>query len=455
MSEETRMIIGLIVGMILLIIMVVKTKVHVFPALIISAVVIGLVGGMEVKDVTQAIPDGFSKTLASIGVIIGFGVMLGKLLEDSKATKVMSDALIRLLGKNKEEEALAVVGFITSLSIFCSSGFVILSPLVKGLSRKTKKSVVSLGIALAGGLVLSHSIIPPAVGPMGVATAFGANISKMILFGTIACIPSFFAIVIYARYMGKKIYQIPDESGKMLRTEAEINSLVIAQSVEKEDLPKTWKAFAPIVIPILLIFANSILSALHMTNGLVGEVLYFLGTPVIALGIGLLLAIYLLTPHMTRQETLGAMDNGLKASGKLMLLVGGGGILGQIIQVSGLGDYIANAIVKTAIPAILLPFIVSVLIRLIQGSGTVAMLTAASVVTPMLGTLGLDPVFASLAACTGSLIFSYFNDSYFWIINETLGVEDTKSQMRVWTVTTTMICLINLVMLIILNSIFG
>lgn len=455
MSEETRMIVGLILGMILLIIMVVKTKVHVFPALIISAVVIGLIGGMSVADVTQAIPDGFSKTLASIGVIIGFGVMLGKLLEDSKATKVMSNTLIKLLGKNKEEEALAIVGFITSLSIFCSSGFVILSPLVKGLSRKTKKSVVSLGIALAGGLVLSHSIIPPAVGPMGVATAFGANISKMILFGTVSCIPSFIAIVIYARYMGKKIYQIPGEDGKWLKTEEELKTLVVLESNEDEDLPKVWKSFAPIVVPIIFIFAKSILSALNMANGIFGAVIAFLGTPVIALGIGLLLAIYLLTSKMSRQQVLGSMDKGLQASGKLMLLVGGGGILGQIIQVSGLGDYIANAIVQTSIPAILLPFIISVLIRLIQGSGTVAMLTAATVVTPMLGTLGLDPVFASLAACVGSLFFSYFNDSYFWIINETLGVDDTKSQMRVWTVTTTMICLLNLVMLIILNSIFG
>lgn len=455
MSEETRMIVGLIIGMILLIFMVVKTKIHVFPALIISAMVIGLLGGMSVTDLVQCIPDGFSNTLASIGVIIGFGLMLGKILEDSGATKVMSDALIRLLGKNKEEAALAIVGFIISLSIFCSSAFVILTPLVKGLSRKSKKSMVGLGIALAAGAVLSHSIVPPAVGPMGVCTAFGANISKMILFGTISCIPSFFALVLYAKYMGKQIYQIPGENGQWLRTDAEIAALTISETEEDENLPAVWKAFAPIVIPVVLIFANSILSALHLLNGAAGSALTFFGTPVVALGIGLLLAIYLLTPGMTRQETLNCMDSGLKAAGKLMLLVGGGGILAKVIQVSGLGDFIATSIAQTAIPAILLPFIISVLVRLIQGSGTVAMLTAASVVQPMLGTLGLDPVFAALAACTGSLFFSYFNDSYFWIINETLGVEDTKSQMRVWTVTTTMICLINLVMLLILNMFFG
>lgn len=455
MSAEMQMVLGLIIGMVLLIYLVTKTKVHVFLAMIISAVVIGALGGMPLADITAAIPEGFGGTLKSIGIIIGFGVMLGKLLEDSKATRVMANSLLKLLGKNKEEEALGVAGFITSLSIFCTSGFIILAPLVKGLSSKTKKSVVALGVALAGGLVLSHSLVPPAAGPIGVAGILNANIGKMMLFGTLISIPSLIVVVIYSRYLGKKIYQLPGENNTWIRPEKQLAAEETADEKLEEGLPAPWKAFAPILVPILLILLNNIFINAGLAVGTFGTIMAFLGAPIIALALGLLLAILLLTRGMTRDKTLGSMEEGLKASGKLMLLVGGGGVLGKIIQVSGLGDFIASAIAQTAIPALLLPFLISLLLRVVQGSGSVAMLTAASVVSPMLGTLGLDPVFAGLAACVGSMFFSYFNDSYFWVINESIGIKDTKEQMRVWSVTSTLCCATSLVTLLILNVFFG
>lgn len=455
MSAEMQMVLGLIIGMVLLIFLVTKTKIHVFLAMIISAVIIGAIGGMNLSDITAAIPEGFGGTLKSIGIIIGFGVMLGKLLEDSRATKVMANSLIKLLGKNKEEEALGVAGFITSLSIFCTSGFIILAPLVKGLSSKTKKSVVALGVALAGGLVLSHSLVPPAAGPIGVAGILNANIGKMMLFGTLISIPSLIIVVIYSRYLGNKIYQLPGEDNTWIRPEQKLIADTTAEERSDEVLPSPWKAFAPILVPILLILVNNVLINIGLAVGSFGTIMGFLGSPIIALAIGLLLAILLLTNTMSKAQTLGSMEEGLKASGKLMLLVGGGGVLGKIIQVSGLGDYIATAIAHTAIPAILLPFLISLLLRVVQGSGSVAMLTAASVVSPMLATLGLDPVFAGLAACVGSLFFSYFNDSYFWVINESIGIKETKEQMKVWSVTSTLCCVTSLVALLILNAFFG
>lgn len=455
MSAEMQMVLGLIIGMVLLIYLVTKTKIHVFLAMIISAVVIGALGGMPLADITAAIPEGFGGTLKSIGIIIGFGVMLGKLLEDSKATRVMANSLLKLLGKNKEEEALGVAGFITSLSIFCTSGFIILAPLVKGLSSKTKKSVVALGVALAGGLVLSHSLVPPAAGPIGVAGILNANIGKMMLFGTLISIPSLIVVVLYSRWLGKKIYQLPGENNTWVRPQQQLAAQETPDEKLEEGLPAPWKAFAPILVPILLILLNNIFINTGLAVGTFGTVMAFLGYPIIALALGLLLAILLLTKEMPKDKALGSMEEGLKASGKLMLLVGGGGVLGKIIQVSGLGDFIASAIAQTAIPALLLPFLISLLLRVVQGSGSVAMLTAASVVSPMLGTLGLDPVFAGLAACVGSMFFSYFNDSYFWVINESLGIKDTKEQMRVWSVTSTLCCATSLVSLLVLNAFFG
>lgn len=455
MSTEIQMVLGLVIGMALLIFLITKTKIHVFLAMIISAVTIGVIGGMKLSDITAAIPEGFGGTLKSIGIIIGFGVMLGKLLEDSKATKVMANSLIKILGKNKEDVALGIAGFITSLSIFCTSGFIILAPLVKGLSKKTKKSIVTLGVALAGGLVLSHSLVPPASGPIGVAGILNVNIGKMILFGTLISIPALIVVIIYSRYLGKKIYQLPGDNDTWIRPKHQLTAETEAKEQSDEVLPSPWKAFAPILVPILLILVSNILISTGIVTGMSGTIVQFFGDPIIALAIGLILAILLLTRNMTRAQTLSSMEEGLKASGKLILLVGGGGVLGKIIQVSGLGKFIATSIAHTAIPAILLPFLIALLLRVIQGSGSVAMLTSASVVAPMLSTLKLDPVFAGLAACVGSLFFSYFNDSYFWVINESIGIKETKEQMKVWSVTSTLCCIVSLASLMILNFFFG
>ena len=174
-----------------------------------------------------------------------------------------------------------------------------------------------------------------------------------------------------------------------------------------------------------------------------------------ALALGLLIAIYGLMRRFGKNDTLNAMEEGLKASGKLMLLVGGGGALGMIIQNSGLGEYIASNIIKTSIPPLLLPFLIAALLRVAQGSGSVAMMTAASVVAPMIGTLNLNPVFAALAACIGAIPFSHFNDSYFWVINESIGISDTREQMRVWSVTTTLSGFAALAVLLVMNHFLG
>lgn len=447
MSEEMRMALGLVIGLIALVLLITMTRIHVFLAVIICAIFIGLFGGMSQKDVLDAITGGFGKSLSSIGIIIGFGVMLGKLLEISGATKVMADTFIRLFGKNHEEEALALSGFVTSLSIFCTSGFIILSPLIKALSQKTKKSVVALGIALAGGLLASHSLVPPAAGPIGVAGILNANIGEFMLYGTIISIPILIVSLVYGKYLGKKIYQIPNgDSWTRERIEVKAEK----EETEEKEL-SALLCFAPILLPIILIILKTVCTSFDVENSIIA----LLGQPIVALALGLLVAIYGLTRKYTKQETLNAMEEGLKASGKLMLLVGGGGALGMIIQTSGLGEFIASNIVKTSIPPILLPFLIAVLLRVAQGSGAVSMTTAASVVAPMIATLQLNPVFAALAACIGAIPFSHFNDSYFWVINETMGIDNTKEQMQVWSITTTLCGGVALLTLMILNYFLG
>lgn len=451
----SQMVLGLVIGITILIILILKTKIHAFPALIIAAATTGLIGGMPSNKVLESISKGFGGTLGNIGIIIGFGVMMGELFEVSGAAEKMAKTFIKKLGKGKEEIALAITGFLVSIPIFCDSGFVILSPLAKAISKRTKKSAISLGVALAVGLVITHSLIPPTPGPVGVAGLFNINVGSLILWGIIFSIPMTAAGVIYAKWIGKQIYQIPSEDGEdWVRTTAQSVVYDTDEKHENKKLPSTFMAFAPIIIPIVLILLSTIATAIKFA-GPIAMVINFLGAPVIAVGIGLLVAIYGLMGTYSKEETINKMEQGIKSAGIIILVTGGGGALGMVLRDSGAGNYIAKLIAGTPLPPILLPFIIASLVRLVQGSGTVAMITAASITAPMLVHLNVNPVFAALAACIGSLVFSYFNDSYFWVVNRMLGIKDAKEQIRVWSVTTTIAWGVGLVELIIFNAIFG
>lgn len=449
-----QMIIGLIIGIALLIILILKTKIHAFLALIISAATTGLIGGMPPNDVLNAISKGFGGTLGSIGIIIGFGVMMGEIFEVSGAAERMAQTFIKKLGKGREEIALAITGFLVSIPIFCDSGFVILSPLTKAISKKTKKSTVTLGISLAAGLVITHSVIPPTPGPVGVAGLFGVNVGSLILWGIVVAIPMTIAAIIYAKFIGKKIYQVPSSDGE--GWERPPYQEPVYDSIDLEDdsnLPSIYLSFAPIFVPIILILINTITAAMNLEGAFMPAVA-FLGSPVIAVGIGLIVAIYGLAGRYTKDETIEHMERGIKSAGIIILVTGGGGALGMVLRDSGAGDYIAQIIAQTSLPPILLPFVIASLVRLIQGSGTVAMITAASITAPIIANLNVNPVFAALAACIGSLVYSYFNDSYFWVVNRMLGIKDAKEQMQVWSVTTTIIWAVGLVELLIISAIF-
>lgn len=451
--DGTRMLIALGVGIVFLMLMILKTKIHTFLALIITSVFVGIAGGMPQDMVISAISSGFGSTLGSIGIIIGFGVMMGQIFEATGAAKTMANTFIKKLGVNKEEEALAITGFLVSIPIYCDSGFVILSSLIKALSKASKKSIVSLAVCLAGGLVITHSLVPPTPGPVGAAGIFGANVGLVIIYGMIIAIPMLFAVLAYGKWLGKKIYQIPGEDGEWIRPTS-MESIDMEEVKLDEDLPSAAKSFMPIVVPIILILLSTVSKALGVT-GQTNTLFQFFGTPIVAVAIGLLLAIFTLASHMERKEVIKVMEIGIESAGIIILITGAGGALGQVLRDSGVGNHIAEIIKNLNVPHILLPFIIATIIRFIQGSGTVAMLTAASITAPIMASLNVNPVMATLSACVGSLFFSYFNDSFFNVVNRTIGIEDPKEQIRVWSITTTIAWAVGLVALLILNMIIG
>lgn len=456
-----RMLIGLAIGIAVLIFLVLKTKVQAFLALIICTIIVGVVGGMPLVNITledgktfgiiNSITTGFGGTLGSIGIIIGFGVMMGQIFEATGAATRMAHTFLKLFGKKREEEALALTGFLVSIPIFCDSGFVVLAPIAKAISKFTKKSVIGLGVALAAGLVITHSLVPPTPGPLGVCGIFGIDVGKFILLSIVLALPMTVACIAYTRlFLSKKYYQIPNEEGEIVTMPYREPDYTNAFSMEEKGMPGTLEAFMPLLVPIVLILINTVASAMGMTSGAM-EVLIFLGQPIVAVGLGLLVAIFTLGRNLDRHEALAEMEKGMMSAGIIMLVTGGGGALGQIIKDSGLGTFMAEGLVKTAIPIVVLPLLISTAMRFIQGSGTVAMTTAASISAPIIIASGASPLLGAVACCVGSLFFGYFNDSYFWVVNRTLGVKEAKDQLITWSVTSTIAWAVGVVEVLVLN----
>ena len=459
-----RMLIGLAIGIAVLIFLVLKTKIQAFLALIISTVVVGVIGGMPLTNITievdgvektfgivNSITSGFGGTLGSIGIIIGFGVMMGQIFEVTGAAKRMAHTFLKLFGKKREEEALALTGFLVSIPIFCDSGFVVLAPIAKAISKATKKSVIGLGTALAAGLVITHSLVPPTPGPLGVCGIFGVDVGKFILLTLVLALPMAIACIAYSRlYLSKKYYRIPNEEGEIVEMPYQEPNYEAAFSMDMTGVPGALESFMPLIIPIILILINTVATAMGKTEGFM-NVLVFLGQPIVAVGLGLIVAILTLGRSLDRHEALTEMEKGMASAGIIMLVTGGGGALGQIIKDSGLGTFMAEGLAKTAIPIIILPLLIATAMRFIQGSGTVAMTTAASITAPIIAASGVSPILGAVACCVGSLFFGYFNDSYFWVVNRTLGVSEAKDQLRIWSVTSTVAWAVGVVEVLILN----
>ena len=459
-----RMLIGLAIGIAVLIFLVLKTKIQAFLALIISTVVVGVIGGMPLTNITievdgvektfgivNSITSGFGGTLGSIGIIIGLGVMMGKIFEVTGAAKRMTHTFLKLFGKKREEEALALTGFLVSIPIFCDSGFVVLAPIAKAISKATKKSVIGLGTALAAGLVITHSLVPPTPGPLGVCGIFGVDVGKFILLTLVLALPMAIACIAYSRlYLSKKYYRIPNEEGEIVEMPYQEPNYEAAFSMDMTGVPGALESFMPLIIPIILILINTVATAMGKTEGFM-NVLVFLGQPIVAVGLGLIVAILTLGRSLDRHEALTEMEKGMASAGIIMLVTGGGGALGQIIKDSGLGTFMAEGLAKTAIPIIILPLLIATAMRFIQGSGTVAMTTAASITAPIIAASGVSPILGAVACCVGSLFFGYFNDSYFWVVNRTLGVSEAKDQLRIWSVTSTVAWAVGVAEVLILN----
>ena len=439
--DVARSVIALAIGMAVLIVLIMRTKFHPALALVTGACVVGVVAGVEWAAIPGLITSGFGSTLSSIGLVIAFGCMMGQVMEESNAAKVMAHTFIKALRGKNEEIALGITGFLVSIPIFADSALIILSPLIKSISQIKKKSLTGLALATACCLNITHASVPPTPGPLAVVAQFGdaINLGSYILFGIAMGLPLAVVIIILSKIAGKKWYKVVDENGEIVDVSGDLAKKYSEESSKatvpaldpNEKYPAAWISFAPILIPVILILLDTVTDMLFPGVKNIGtELVGFFGNPVIAVSVALLVAIYGLARDKSRKEVLDCLERGVQSCGTVILITGAGGAFGNIIKSSGIGDVIATGLASMNMPILLLPFLMAGILKLILGSGTVAMTTTATICAPILLQMeGVNYMFAAYAACIGSQMFSLHNDSFFWVLTRTFKFDKLDVQV--------------------------
>lgn len=413
-----------VIGIAILLFLCLKVKANAFISLLATALVMGFLSGMSGEETVTAITGGFAGTVESIGIVIIFGIMLGNYLDAAKATNRMALDTVRLVGQKRAGLAMAITGYIISIPVFADAGFVILTPLVKAIHKKTKIPLALLAVSLSAGLLATHVYVPPTPGPLAAAGLLGIDIGQAILYGAFAAV----FMTAFGWIFAELYFRNKPESYYTFRDDAkeEESSMNIDDDT---DLPKSLASLLPLLVPILLIVSNTTCSMLLPEGSPVLLVTSFIGDSNIAMAIGAVMAIILLGKRMGGKKILSVMDATLKDAGPIVFTTAAGGALGEVLSVSGAGDSLASMVISTGLPFILIPFVIAGLLKIVQGSGTVAVTTAATLCAPIAASLGLNPILIFLASGAGARACCHVNDSYFWVYTNCMGF-DMKTGLK-------------------------
>ena len=426
-----------------LLFMVLTLKISAFISLLITSIYVGIISGMPLTGITQSIQEGMAGTLGFVATVVGLGAIFGQMLESSGGAESLAHYLVKKFGKDNASWAMVITGFIIAIPVFLDVGFIILVPIIYALSRDTKRSLLYYGIPLLAGLAVTHSFIPPTPGPVAVADIINAQLGWVILLGVILGFPT--AVIagpLWGKYISKKIYlEPPFEYSKMENKEYDENNL-----------PPFRMIAVIIAIPLFLILVNTFTSLAVekevVQQSVWTDMLEFIGHPFTALIIATLIAIYFLCIKrgMGKQKILDLSTKALGPAGIIILITGAGGVLKQILVDSGIGKIMAEGMVNSALPPILLAWLLAAVIRVTQGSATVAMITAAGIIAPVLNEFGLnDPqrALVVLSIASGATLLSHVNDSGFWLVGKYFGMNE-KQTLQSWTVMESIIAICGL-----------
>lgn len=423
--EGFGLVLVIIAAVLLIIGLTAKLNVHPFLSLIIAAFLLGIFAGLPLSEIVDAVNGGFGNLMGSIGLVIVFGTIIGVFLEKTGAAYRMAASVLKVVGEKRPQLAMSLIGGIVSIPVFCDSGYVILSSLKKALAKRAKVAVASMAIALSTGLFATHTLVPPTPGPIAAAGNIGAEqyLGTIIIIGIIVAIPAIMAGYFWAVKVGTKI-KVPGED------ELEISYDEVVKQFG--DMPSTPKAFAPIVIPIVLIALGSITSFAGW-SGIFADILLFLGSPVVALLIGVFFA-FTLVPKLNKETLNDWIGLGIKEAAPILLITGAGGAFGTVIQTTNISGFIesfGNSPFATGAFFLLVPFVIAVALKTAQGSSTTALVITSTLVAPLLvdaGITGAIPMaLVVMAIGAGAMVVSHVNDSYFWVVKEFSGMTVTQA----------------------------
>lgn len=428
---------------VLVIILTTKYKVHPFISLLIAALLVGFLSGLEQTALLASITSGFGNTLKSIGIIIAFGTIIGAYLEHSGGAKTLAEKILKIVGKSKSALAMNFTGFVVSIPVFCDSGFVVLSTLNKSLSKKSGTSMAVLAIALATGLYATHVFVPPTPGPLAAAAALDADIGLIIILGLIVGIPTALAGLMWGKLINNKLSH-------------KTNNDFVNEERLTDKSPRFIDSIIPIILPIILIGLKSIADYPTKPFGeeLFSKIIVFVGDPIIALFIGVFFAMRL-KKFANASNKKDWLVEGLKNAGIIILITGAGGAFGNVLRETNIGNTIGDLFSDFSI-GLLLPFIIAALLKTAQGSSTVSIITTAAIVAPLLSSLGLDSEQAKaltvLAIGAGAMTVSHINDSYFWVVSQFSGF-NTSQALKGFTLATLFQGIVGILFVMILSII--
>ena len=441
-AEPTRLLIAAAVGIIVLLLLIIKFKLHPVISMMIAAIIIGVGAGMPLTMISSTVEKGVGKTLQGIALLVGLGSMFGGILEVSGGAQRIAQTLIDKLGQKKAGVALGITGLVIGTTVFFEAGVVVLIPLAFSVAKQTKKSTLYYAIPLLAGLASGYAFVPPSAGSVLVADSLGVNLGVMIMVGVpTALICMVVAGVIWGRFIGDKVF-----------TKLPVNVQEIKE--DSKELPPFGLVLGVILIPLVLILISTISKYLPIPAN-IQNVLSFIGKPFLALTIATLAAMYFLGIRRgyTGEQLKKILDHSLRPVGMILLVIASGGVIRWMLQDSGLGEIIGPALEKSGMPLIIVAFLIALLVRASVGSSMVAMTMASGIMATMPAVMATSMLYRAVmccAICGGATALSHVNDAGFWLVGTFLEI-DEKTTLKSWTVMETLIGVTSLIVSLIIS----
>jgi gluconate:H+ symporter, GntP family len=421
-------------GIALLLLLVIKAKLHAFVALLVVSVAVAAAAGISPTEIPGLLEDGMGETLGEIAIIVALGAMLGRLIQESGASEVLSGRLLAAFGERRAPLAVGLTALIFGIPVFFDVGFIILLPLIYSVAQRSGRSVISIALPAVGGLAIMHAVLPPHPGPVAAAGLLGANLGWVTIMGLICGLPAWFVgAYLFGTRVGDKLgTPVPTQ----LLGEAREQAGSSGGGVTTQAPPSLRVTVGVILLPVVLIMFNTFAEVV-LPEGVVREVLTFIGAPVIALTIATLLSFWVLGLRggfsMERIEKAASASLGPVAL--VLLVTGAGGVFGAVLEATGAGQALADLLGGTSLPVVVLAFLIATALRVALGSKTVAIVTTAPIVAPLIHELGLSQPEIALvvvAVAAGGTVLSHVNDSGFWLFNRYMNI-DIRTTLKSWT----------------------